>query len=407
MADAANLTYKQLRIMRPFLIADDCNILNSEHEIRKLEIHSKIEPIFKDVKEDKVNRKTWRLPVVPVVNEIASAITGAPANSELHIILGADHGQGAWRAALSLVLIDSSQGRVIQQKHQAIACIECRKDKRQVLVDSGIPAAINQELHAIKGASINGMLVKIMATGDLAWFSEALGKSNMSGNHCHRCRWKRGEKPRHHCNAWTLERLKTHLERLHSGELNKADKAVESGVVATPLIDAIEPQDYIIGPLHCVTLFINTPFKYLHRWIWNRVEAVPEPLIEARDRVANADIQVKLWQEDLADNDEPDQIAAIKAELKAAKAELKQARAEVAKMEKNSKEYGTVTQDLWMAIQNRLKEEFQVYISSYHGGDMEGNQCRQLMKKAVPVMDMIEEMALEYLDMLSAEHLER
>ena len=126
---------------------------------------------------------------------------------------------------------------------------------------------------------------------------------------------------------------------------------------------------------------------------------MPIDLIEARDRVGNASIQVGFLEEDVA----ADATADAKASLKLARKELKEAKAAVTKMEKNGKVYGTVTQDLWMVIQNQLKEEFKVYISSYHGGDMEGNQCRQLMKEAKPIMAMVKAMLLEYLDELSVE----
>jgi len=212
----------------------------------------------------------------------------ALANCELHVIMSADHGQGHWKANIACVLIDNSRRCVVKETNTVIASVECRKDKRQVLIDSGVPAKINEYLQAVKQHDDHGMPVKLFATGDLAWFSEALGKSNMSGDHCCLCQWRctkthKAQNPRKEATPWlTVEQLKTYYNRLEAGELDRTDKSQECGVVATPLIDTIEPPNYITSLLHCVTLFLNTPFKYLHRWIWYRVEGVPLALIEAR-----------------------------------------------------------------------------------------------------------------------------
>jgi hypothetical protein len=269
MADAANVTYKQLRIMRQYLNANGCNVFHSEHAIRKLEIHSTIEPVFVEFKEDKSKRNGWMLPVETVVADMLGTQDRPNDCLELNVILSADHGQHAWRASISIVLIDRNQKRVIQETCTAVASMDCRKDKRQVLEASGLPKGLNEGLHAVKQQSTEALPIKLKMTGDLAWYSEALGKSNMAGSHCCRCQWRclKGTKanPRAQHQEWlTINQLKEHFNMLESGELDRSDKSQECGVVATPLIDAIHPRDYLVGPLHCVTLFVNTPFNYLH-----------------------------------------------------------------------------------------------------------------------------------------------
>jgi hypothetical protein len=69
MAKEANLPYSQLRVIRPFLIADKVNPLHSEHEIRKLELHSSHRPVFIDFKEDQYKRNGWYLPVDKVITD--------------------------------------------------------------------------------------------------------------------------------------------------------------------------------------------------------------------------------------------------------------------------------------------------------------------------------------------------
>jgi len=445
MAKEANMPYSQLRKIRPFFIADKVNPLHSEHEIRKMELHSSHQPVFIDFKEDQYSRNGWYLPVDKVIKEWLERPSSSSSSSTLNVILSADHGQGHWKANVACVLIDDTSNRVIQEGNTVIASIECRKDKRQVLLDSGVPAKINQLLNTLKengdhGATVVGATavpIKLFATGDLAWYAEALGKPNMAGDHCSLCRWRcqkaRKANPKEHFPEWlTMNQLKSHFNRLEDGTLDRAKKSEECGVVATPLIDAIEPPNYITPLLHCVTLFINTPFKYLHRWIWYRVEGVSIHLIHARDELALADIEKdKLWEakleaeehlqlmyselEGLDDDDDNNtgvaateyrqqqaivdvaEEAVVEAEtvLESAVAAVRKASAKVNRME-GLKSHGRAYQDVWMLIENRLKE-LKVYSSAYHGGDMEGNQCRELVKQAPTIIAAIKDVVLEYL----------
>jgi hypothetical protein len=50
-----------------------------------------------------------------------------------------------------------------------------------------------------------------------------------------------------------------------------------------------------------------------------------------------------------------------------------------------------------------LKEQFSIHPSSYHGGDMEGNQCRRLMTEAPKVMAAVEQIILDQLNGLESE----
>jgi hypothetical protein len=99
MVDRANLTYSQLRVIRPFLIADKVNPLHSEHEVRKHELHSSHKPVFIDFKEDQYKRHGWYLPVNKVIKDTLEQERGTTQSlteAELHVILSADHGQGHW-----------------------------------------------------------------------------------------------------------------------------------------------------------------------------------------------------------------------------------------------------------------------------------------------------------------------
>ena len=179
MTDRANLTYTQLRVIRPFFIADKVNPLHSEHEIRKLELKSSHNPVFIQFKEDQYSRNGWYLPVDKVIKgwlEQSSSENNSP--STLHVILSADHGQGHWKANVACVLIQNN--RVLSESNTVIASVECRKDKRQVLIDCGVPAKINRLLNKLKesrhgdaadgAVGISAVPIKLFAAGDLAWF---------------------------------------------------------------------------------------------------------------------------------------------------------------------------------------------------------------------------------------------
>jgi hypothetical protein len=164
MTDRANLTYTQLRVIRPFFIADKVNPLHSEHEIRKLELKSSHDPVFIQFKEDQYSRNGWYLPVNEVIKDwLEPSSSENNPSSTLHVILSADHGQGHWKANIACVLIDDTSNRVIKEGNTVIASVECRKDKRQVLLDSGVPAKINQLLHAAKqnAVGINTIPLKL------------------------------------------------------------------------------------------------------------------------------------------------------------------------------------------------------------------------------------------------------
>ena len=113
MFHETNLTNEQGRVMRPFFNADRCNPLQSERVIRKLEANVDIKPDFTTFQEKKSLKHAWILPVDGVVcAEIDS--WGQPTD-EIHVIFSADHGQGSFRANISVVFI--SQGKVERVKN--------------------------------------------------------------------------------------------------------------------------------------------------------------------------------------------------------------------------------------------------------------------------------------------------
>ena len=438
MFHETNLTNEQGRVMRPFFNADRCNPLQSERVIRKLEANVDIKPDFTTFQEKKSLKHAWILPVDGVVcAEIDS--WGKPTD-EIHVIFSADHGQGSFRANISVVFI--SQGKVERVKNFLVGNVECKKDTRDVLIDSGIAPKLNAALKRLHDKL--GNQVKLKATGDLAWYSLALGKENMAGHHCWRCQLSHKQFQTDPCKTglkWTLRLMRKRLQKLESGEL-KRTPGNEKGITALPLFDCIEPKDWMVPILHAVDLEVNAPFHYLQRYVWNRVEDIPVELILARDAKADAsnavddcwaevleaeqyenEMEIELHQicpeDDMVFDDEDhdaeyqqqaavldaakESTAEAKSRHKQAKDVLKQANQALKKLEENHKKYGKVNQDLWMTIQRKLNKDYNVHISSYHGGDMEGNECRRLLRKAEVIMDDIKSILTEHLNGLSNE----
>ena len=322
MCDQANLNYTHLRNMRPFLIADNCNPLRSEKEIRTLVVSPEVKPIFTKVEEEKTERNAWHLPVDELLaHELRKKCYDRMSYDELHIILSADHGQKMFRCNVTVVAI--SQNTTIKfEKHMLVGNIQCRKDTRQLLVESGVATGINDTLKKIRDSNIccNGtpVAVKMKGTGDLAWYSLALGKENKSVNHCWKCqaRWHRfQDDPFKTFQPWTLQSMKEQFEKLESKEINRSNKDLECGLTHPPIFDCIEPQNWMCPVLHAVDLLANTVFDHFQKYIWYRLEDVPLELIAARIAWANAATKKEeAWQRKM---DKEEHLAQVQADLSA------------------------------------------------------------------------------------------
>lgn len=437
MFQANNLTYEHGRGMRPYLNADKCNPFHSESVIRKLEVQPGVEPKFTTFLENKTQRQAWCLPAKAVVTtEIQKNNKHA---EEIHVLLAADHGQGAFRVNVSAIQVKAR--KVCAEASILIGHVDCRKDTMAVLNDSKVLSEVNSSLVELKRSDSR---VCLMATGDLAWFSTALGKPAMAGEHCWRCksRWKDfQDDPLYVAEPWALDEMKATYEKLNDGTLNRKDKDQERGLVDEPLVDCVEPVNWLFPPLHGLDLLTNAPYKYLQRWVWNRLEDVPLSLIEARDTRTEAAIELeRLWdvvidceedklimEEELRlihpneaapFNDEAHEqewltqkvavtqatsdLATAKADHDTGNKHYKKLNAVVNKLEKQ-KVYGRQTQDLWMKVERLLRKDFNVYPSTYHGGDLEGNECRRLLRHAAPAMNSVSQLLIEQVSSLPAD----
>ncbi|CAB9519212.1 unknown protein [Seminavis robusta] len=283
MMHKANLTYETFRTLRPYLNADNCNPFHSERAIRKIEVTPDISPIFAEFDEGGVKKHAWCLPCTELV---AQEIEKRESLKEeaIHAIVSADHGQGAMRVNLGLRFIKDN--KVVDEVDHLVANVDCKKDNREVMLASQVISIINDSVKTMV-AALGIMHVMICAQGDLKWCSDALGKTNMSIHHCHRCRqrhtdFQKGGKshPLEIINPWTLDKLKEHREKLERRELERtADEA--RGVVDAPLLE-IEPGNFIYPPLHGCVLFANTVFSHFQLYLNHRIQSIPLELLLAR-----------------------------------------------------------------------------------------------------------------------------
>ena len=316
MFEEAQVSYKQARILRKYFTADKRNPLHSERAMRKLEAVSHVKPCYTTLQEDKVKRNAWFLPVDQLVVALLNEQKDTAGVTELHAILSADHGQKAFRINVTVLLITGN--KVFSERHALVGHIECKHDTTEVLVSSGIINEINDSFGRLKQCPEIPFPVQLLAVGDLAWYSLALGKQSMSGQHCHRCQLMRGEfqrDPSKKGERWTLQLMRETYDRLESGQLDRRVKSQQRGLTHPMLFDCIEPDNWICPVLHAVTLFANTPFKSLQRWIWHRLETVATELLEARRDVLRTNLTKDACWRELLD---------VEATLKHLKLELKE-----------------------------------------------------------------------------------
>ena len=184
-------------------------------------------------------------------------------------------------------------------------------------------------------------------------------------------------------------------------------RACKGFTVHKPLFTVIPWKNILSPVLHSCDLFVNDFMDLLFLKVDHRLENRSLKIINVRNREADAAIAV-LKAEDwlelcegllrMADNDEKDDaIAAVtqaKHDLKEAK-RIKQSTSAEARRLEGLKENGFMVQPLWQEIDACLVEVFHILRSSYHGGDMEGNHCRRLARRAVDAIDALQNIMLK------------
>ena len=164
---------------------------------------------------------------------------------------------------------------------------------------------------------IKACKLQILITGDLAWYAAALGKVNMSGNWCTRCKlnvneWKgdnhRKGKP------WNLEEMRELRERIRTNEV-RATLMNRKGVVGVELLDAIDVNQYIYPILHSEIGLGNYILNSFFEWVDYRIENATEDEINKKRLMIGIIGDMEIMKEQMTDFDN-DELLDLKIERK-------------------------------------------------------------------------------------------
>ena len=263
-------------------------------------------------------------------------------------------------------------------------------------------------------SSIKGF--RIFVTGDLAFYAMALGKPNTSSYWCTWCSMKKtafGQKV--HGQLWTLERLKD-TKQLFDNRTAKSKKN-RDGVSTSPLIDAVEPIDYIFPVLHEQIGLVNKSLKHMNDWAEKYVEKLPEGHVETRDELldsekARSEIirdyeafvqdhcpRLEGLQEQLDDEPLLEDLAILEIEindLEEEKALLQDAKNKaITRVATANKKYRSMRTQRGKKVEgfayqlDRCLQQVGAKREAYHGGDLNGNSARTVMEESEQFFDKV------------------
>jgi len=364
----AGLNLSQMRTIKSYCCYSNLDIFQPETEMKKLRVTDYVRPTSIPFKDGGTRSKVaWTVPASDLLlwntnNALKAQSFDYDNLQEAHVILVGDHGQGAFRMMATLLLITKDgRGRrarnptvnhylgtkVALEVDGMVGYVQCQKDTYTVLAET-VARPINDDLHYIKNQkeltiyrSPDGTIemcwgkptndctvlqtapIQFFMTGNLAFYSMALGKENASPAWCWRCQQSKRDwspqdsddlEPKDLGEPWTIDKLKTHLAELDRGDRDKNDPQQKKGVTAMPLFDCIPVANILVPPLHNTELFVNTPINSFLKFVNHRIENLPEAITEAREKQLDYFLEMESAANDLR---------VFKDNIKFRKAELK------------------------------------------------------------------------------------
>lgn len=305
-------------------------IENKNENIGKYEA---IDPVSNVIDLEGERIHYWTKPLIPTISSSMGTRLKNNDSNELRItdidnvdlVLGGDHGQRKFRMLIKIIVRKQAMD-VIDEWTVKIAHIDCKKDTYKVLQQTIMPA-INYDLREMKEKGIKLLVFKreeeddrntrytyqlgkyddnnddlpsfvcpktnivvqglkyvksctlrVVVTGDLAWYAAALGKVNMSSNWCTWCKLSANEwKDEGHEKGefWTLENMRDLREKILTNEVS-ATSQNRKGVVDVELLPAVEIKQYIYPILHAEIGLGNYILNSFFSWVDYRIENVTE-----------------------------------------------------------------------------------------------------------------------------------
>jgi hypothetical protein len=227
---------------------------------------------------------------------------------------------------------------------------------------------------------------------------------------------------------WTMEKIITMKERIDRKEIKLPREML--GVVNYPVWDFVEPQNYIFPELHVEIGLVNNVLDKFYSFIDDKVEAVTQEELTRRNSFIVADValtralnRLSNWKEDTAPqlefhrhermqvanklktrNLESLEIADLRSQMQQLDTEIaemvQQRKALEADLTLKRKFVGTAKAALKKVRETKKKIEmpafadienilleFGISAAAYHGGNLNGVDCRELMKLAKPIFE--------------------
>ncbi len=267
---------------------------------------------------------------------------------------------------------------------------------------------------------------QLFVNGDLKYFAQLLGRDGMSSSWCMWCQshpseWKNNRPTE---NLWTMALQHEFYHRKARGEL-KEPKDIK-GIVSLPVFDFVEPSHYIFPLLHFEIGAVNNLLDNFRAFVEDEIEVVSDEEKTARNRVIIADVShtkakqlIDQWNSDggsielrayrvekaqvtamlrhqglprdeiqslKVQKDELDatievlnaQQKLLEKDVSAKRAVLSEAKKALKKIQSGKKK---VDFPVVATIEN-LFEKYEIKPAAYHGGKLNGVDCREVMAQA-------------------------
>jgi hypothetical protein len=309
-------------------------VLSTSSNIGK---YTSVDPVSDMCVVDKEMIHYWMKPLDKVLNaSMGTRLFGGESDelmisniNNVDLVLGGDHGQRKFRMVVKVVVRKVSM-EAIDSWPVKIGHIDCKKDSYDVL-QSTIAPHLNNDLKTIKESKlllfkkvcgdgstyytcqigkydptdpnaprfvfddgshhdatiqfVRACSIRVVFTGDLAWYAAALGKVNMSGNWCCWCKLAASEwqDDRHEPGeAWSLLSMNELREQLNRKEI-KDTPMNRKGIVMVELFDCVDVFEYIYPILHSEIGLGNYILNSFLTWVDYRIEMVSEEEMEEKE----------------------------------------------------------------------------------------------------------------------------
>ena len=288
-----------------------------------------VEPVYNEVEIDGETISYFHKPLQRCVStSIGHQIVDPLAIRSVDLVIGGDHGARKFRMIMKIIVRDELQ-KSLDSWTMKIGHIDCVHDSYEILRATIMPS-LNNELKELKDLKlvvykkvqedgtvqevtsqvnqsnspfvhpttnvpcvdfevVNNCDIRLIMTGDLAFYAAVVGKPNMSGNWCHWCQlspkeWQAKDHDKGEC--WTLTKMSTLREQLYTNEV-KDEPNNRKGVRDIVLMDSIDIHQYVFPILHAEIGLGNYLLNQVMDWIDYRIENVPDEELEKRENYAS------------------------------------------------------------------------------------------------------------------------